>query len=76
MAKRILSLLCPSLFAAVAFAQTPVGTQPAPLPTLGQSEQLFLFDPRTADVQWNEQRWQLVAGGRVLKDRRLSRLLR
>jgi hypothetical protein len=68
MRKRIFLLLCLNLFAPRAFAQAPGSPPPAPLPDLSQAEQLFRFDTRTADVQWSEQRWQLVAGGRVLKD--------
>jgi hypothetical protein len=40
-------------------------TQPTPPPV---AEQLVSFDPRLAELQWINKRWQLTAGGVLLKD--------
>src|SRR5690242_18015177 len=66
------------LWAGAALAQQPAGgpqvlpaisapTVPAP-PVPVQAEKLTTFDYRAADVHWIDGRWQLHAGGVLIKD--------
>jgi hypothetical protein len=66
MSRRLPVLLGTVLLACPAPAQPPAEAPPVAEPA--PREDLVSFDPREAQLDWNDRRWQVVADGHVLKD--------
>src|SRR5258705_8712245 len=54
--------------AASEYRQPAPSAPPAPAEPARPAENLVRFDPNQVDVQWVDNRWELVAGGKVLKE--------
>src|SRR5437870_475377 len=50
------------------YRQLAPSTPLAPAEPAKPTENLVRFDPNQVDVQWVDNRWELVAGGKVLKE--------